>query len=267
VLSGDGEVLVCLLPAAAAAAALGEDTALLGENAADFGSLPGKEPGVLGEFSEDPDTEAIKAPQGTGELIGMAAALGDEGPPDEMNLTGAGDPEPEVIVLAGRERFVEATDLIEHLAADHDRRGADEALPEESAEGLPLGFGVALPRVHPDPLPDPDLLGVTECGSGKGPEVAGLAGELFGVPEVIGVEKSYQRGPGGPQTPVPGRTHPAVLLAQEKETAAVRSQKVSRSVRRTVINDDQFEIAVALTQDRIDGLQDHRRPIEGRDNY
>jgi hypothetical protein len=103
-------------------------------------------------------------PPGAGELVGVAAAFDGERDVDEVDRDAAAHPQPQVVVLAGRQTLVEKAHPVEQLAAHHHRRGAHEAQIERRLEDHPAALAVPFPRVHPPAVAHPGLFGLGDQG-------------------------------------------------------------------------------------------------------
>ncbi len=83
---------------------------------------------ILGQLlPQCQDSIVVIAPRAVRELIGMPPSLDDQFFVDEKEGKPAGNPEPQIIILAHRQALVKETSHIQNLPSQHDRRGADDA--------------------------------------------------------------------------------------------------------------------------------------------
>lgn len=79
------------------------------------------------KFLQRCDAIAVHAPQGMGQLIGVPAPLDDQGRVNQRYGMVDGDAQPQIVVLAYRKAFIEATHLIKKIFRQHDGGRADQA--------------------------------------------------------------------------------------------------------------------------------------------
>ena len=100
------QVIRGLFTAAPLEASLAVDAAFIRKNPDSGIPLTGGEGLVFEAFYKRGDPESIQ-PRRPGELVRMPAALDDEGGVDQENRKSAAHPEPEIIILAGGQGFIE----------------------------------------------------------------------------------------------------------------------------------------------------------------
>ena len=123
------------------------------------------------------------SPQAAGQLVGVPAALDDERGLDQVHGETAAHPQPQVVVLAGRQALVEEPHPLEELPPHHHRRGAHQAELERRLEDHPAPLAVPLAGVHPPSVLHPQLLGLTDEGLRMRGEEIDLAPQLARQPD------------------------------------------------------------------------------------
>ena len=179
------------------------------------------------------------------------------------------EPRPEVVVLALRERRVEAElVLVEHLAVDDDRR-VEERRREQSRP--PHGTGT---RRHPvDATDAPVVAEVDRPGTDdrrgrarRHPRREPL--EPFGTREIVGVE-AREVPPGRRFETDVERTGEAErhVVPHDADTWVVdRGDDVAGAVDRAVVDDDELEIAERLPEHARHRIADRGAGVAGRED-
>lgn len=97
-----------------------------------------------------------------GQLIVVASSLDHQGPGNQRNRVVHGDSKPEIIVLANRETFVEAAELIKQILRHHHRRRAHQAKLQAAPKNVAGRLCVFGPGIHLKPVANPDFLGLAD---------------------------------------------------------------------------------------------------------
>src|SRR6185437_8537936 len=90
--------------------------------------------------------------------------------------------------------------------------------------------------------------------------------QFFGQPQVVRIEERHPVAAHVPEARAAGRGQIAAVLEPDRPHARIldRFEVIARAVGRTVIHDDELEIAMRLREDRIDRPEQKRQAIPGR---
>ena len=173
----------------------------------------------------------IQSWNGSGKLIGMASPFDDEGLLDESYRVATADAQPKVIVLAGRERFIEASHLGEQIPVNDDSRRADEAPLHQEGKAVPLGLLMVFPGIEALSVANPELLSLADTQVGMSLEKSHLDFELPREPEVIGIEEGDPFPSGQSNAMVSGGADAPVRLKNGRDGIAESFQDLRRLIR------------------------------------
>ena len=215
------------------------------------------------DFDQRPDPVSVQS-RCFGKLIGVSAPLDDQGRVDQVNGMPAGDPQPHVIIFAGRQGFVKQADLIEEFPAHHHRGRAHQTQGKAGLENHPGRLLVPLFGVDPHTVSDPDLFGLADQRVRMPGEEFHLADPFAGQPEIVGIQKGDQVPCGCLNARVPGRADPPVGLADDLDPVPISVENPRRVIRRSVVHHDQLIIGINLIQYRINGFPENPAPIVSR---
>ena len=149
-------------------------------------------------------------------------------------------------------------------------RGADGAVVERRLEKIAIGFGEAFRGVDAAAVPNPDFIGLADERRGRGgvEELANLERGFPRKPYVVGVQKGDPFSPSVADGEVSGGGDAQVFLAEKADGdgAAVRPrsdffERAGRAVGRPVVDNDEFEGAVVLGENGVDGAADGFRAV------
>ena len=221
---------------------------------------------------------------------------------DERDRSVAARPEMELVVFAAvQQRSVEAPDAPQPFAAQEHRRGVDEVSEEHRGKQVALVSRCCgdVGRRGAPPLPErgrafEDALDVREVVRvvhraeislfddpavrvdrrhvgphhphlGVRAEHLDLCLDLPGKEGVIRVEQRDELSPRVHEAEVPCRRHTAVGLADVSHRPPVALDHSARVVRRSVVDNDDLDVVVALREHALDGRPDDPRAIVRRD--
>jgi len=122
-------------------------------------------------------------------------------------------------------------------------------------------------RINPSPVPNPNLLRLTNLRLRPRLHKSDLDCKLFRLPEIIGIEKSQISAACATNTEVARGGHTTPALGKEPQVGAVSPQMVCRTILRPIVHHDELESFITLAQDRLDRIAEHRPAIVcGDDN-
>ena len=227
-------------------AALREDVALAFEFLPRLLELFIRQAARLQELVKRLNPKAIQPPMRPRELILMPAALDNQGRFDEMDGVGFGDAQPQIIIFAGGQGFVEIADFIEYRAPHQRGRWADDAERQAMREDMAAVLLVLFHLIDADAAPNPDFFGMAEGNVRLRLHGGDLRGKLFRQPEIIGIEQRDIAALRGANARVSRAADAAIRLKNRAEAFAVCRKQIAGAIRRAIVNDNQFEIAKRL---------------------
>src|ERR1700683_2336489 len=120
--------------------------------------------------------------------------------------------------------------------------------------------------IHSPSVADPDLAGLRNLALWMLAHEAKLAAQLFGLPQIVRIEKRDQRRIRERDAAISRRRRTASLASLDG--SAIESRELFQgSVGRAVIDDDQLEVRIALREHRFDRIGHHRAAVIGRNYY
>lgn len=117
----------------------------------------------------------------------MAAPFDHQRLPNQMDGMICGNAQPQVVILAYEERFVEAAGGCKKISRHQNRRRTDQTEFETAPKDIARGLAVLDPGIHPDAVSDPNLFRLADAAIGGSPHEARLDFELAPLPQVVGV--------------------------------------------------------------------------------
>src|SRR5262249_13845942 len=147
------------------------------------------------------------------ELIGVTTAFHDEVPGHQTHRLAERDAQPELVVLAHRERLVETAELLVEAASKDHRRGAHQTAVE-TARKEALFLAVPCAWVAMTAAVEPALAGLRDAMARMRAEPGALHRELVWQPEIVRIEKGDPGTVDGGRTGVASGGDPRRRLAQ-----------------------------------------------------
>ncbi len=120
-----------------------------------------------------------------GQLIDVSSPLHNQGRTDERNQVVDPDSQPEIIIFAHRETFVEPPNLFKQTFRQHNRRRTHQAKVEARPENIAGRFCVFGLRIYPHPVANPDFLGLANLNFRVSLHERHLDFQFFGEPNVV----------------------------------------------------------------------------------
>src|SRR5262245_42588941 len=102
------------------------------------------------------------------------------------------------------------------------------------------------------------MCGVAHSRSGSSVEGANLRLDLLRHPSVVRIEKAYPTAPALLESAIPRRGHPTIGLAHVPDLRTEALSNGCRLVRRSVVDDNYFDLLNRLRECAIDGLLQKR---------
>ena len=90
--------------------------------------------------------------------------------------------------------------------------------------------------------------------------------QIIRAPFIVGIEKSQPFSRRRVDAAVSSRAHAGVILSDVNDPVFVRLQRLLSRVRRTVVDDNQFEVGECLGEHTFDRPANKTRPVESRDD-
>ncbi|CAL1240032.1 protein of unknown function [Candidatus Methylocalor cossyra] len=184
-------------------------------------------------------------------------------------LVSAADLHPQQIVLADGEAFIEATRRPDRIGLGEggmDRPGATG----QKVRQFPFPF-VIRGNVRPSPASSKPQILPAAIGQYRFP-VSGQRGHQFleagACPFIVGVEKRDVAAPRLPEPEIAGRADAAVVLVEHPDPWVVEAGEAGgRVIGRTIVDDDQLEVAVGLRQDAGNAPLDQPSAVVARHDH
>ena len=193
-----------------------------------------------------------------GKLVIMPAPLDDQGFIEQKNRLTDGNPQPEVIILTGRQLFIKKTHPGQKFPFDHYRRRADDAQGKTMGKDVTGILAVLLPRIDPPAPADPDFLSLADHRLGMGGKKIQLPLDFLRPPEIVGIQQGHKLSTALTNAPVAGRTHsPVFFVDNQNKPLAIGTQPLPGIVGGTVINHDDFQLRTGLGQNRLHRFNHH----------
>ena len=179
--------------------------------------------------------------------------------------------DPHFVFFVGQERGIEAADRLDRFAPedahDEERRLVREDFRERDGDAVAaqrtrrpsVARAAAVTRVADD---DVDVGARLEHGD--------VLGQKRRIPLVVAVEEGEEAAGGRAERGIARRSGPGVGLRQHTHARIASREPLRqrhRSVRRSIVDDQQFEIAIRLTQHRCDRRGDVRLGVVRRHHY
>lgn len=140
---------------------------------------------ITQEISQGLNPIPIHAPHRMGQLIAVASSLDYQGPGNQRDRVVDGDSKPEIIVLANRETFVEAAELIKQIRRHHYRGRAHQAKLQAAPKNVARRLCVFGLGIHLKPVTNPDFLGLADFNFRMLLHKRGLNFQLLRQPKVV----------------------------------------------------------------------------------
>ena len=170
-------------------ASVGIDTMLLVEHFISHAHLFATERRGPNQFDKGRYTIFIQVRNACRELVWMAATLDDQRLIDQPDGVTAADPQPKIVVLAGGEGFIEASDEIEKPSVDNHSGRAHQASFEQQGEAVSARFPVISSGIDAPAAAEPDFSGLAQQRFGVLGEILHLSAEFARAPHIVRVEK------------------------------------------------------------------------------
>jgi len=151
----------------------------------------------------------------------MPAALNDQWFGNERNLVINCDAEPQIVILAYRQSFVETAERGEEVTPYHHRGWAHQAKLQAGQENIARRFPVDGPWIDPDTVADPYLFGLGNQEFRMQLHKLRLTRQFFRPPEVVRIKKGQQPAAGGARARITGGRNPSVVLGDHSQTCTV----------------------------------------------
>lgn len=122
-------------------------------------------------------------------MIGVAAALDHQRVIDQRNRMVKRDAQPQVIVFAHGQTFVEAAHLLKQCARQHHRRRTHQAKFQARNENIPRRFAMFGLGIDPDAVTNPDFFSLADLHAPILIHKRGLDRKFLPQPEIVRIEK------------------------------------------------------------------------------
>jgi hypothetical protein len=170
-------------------ASIGINTALFFEYSIGRAPLCTAERLSANQFDNSLYTVFVEIGNARRELVRMAAAFNDQRLFDQSEGKTATDPQPEIKVFTGGQRFIEESDKVEEPAVDNHGGRAHEASFQQQGKTVPARFAVIFSGIDAPAVPDPDFFGLAQENFGVIGKKLHLRAEFAGEPQIVRVEK------------------------------------------------------------------------------
>ena len=107
-----------------------------------------------------------------------------------MESAAHGDAQPQIVIFAHRKPLVESACRSNNSRVIITADGLTKQRSRLRKKTSPDGFRCSSLRVYPDAVANPDLLGLADLHVGMADHEGGLARQLAGQPEIVGIEKA-----------------------------------------------------------------------------
>ncbi len=186
------------------------------------------------------DPEAVHRREAPRKLIVMPAMLKRQLFTYEPHLLPVRDSQPQVIVLAGGEPFIEAAVIIKQTSFKARAGWAYQAETERGQKDIALRLPVFVHRIYRSAVAYPFLVGLVQSDAGIAFNEAVMGLQLCRKPEVVGIQEDHVGRTGGADARVPGGAHTAVFPAEIAQSAGILLLQAGSIVRGAVIHHDEF---------------------------
>ena len=177
-----------------------------------------------------------------GRHVGAVPAVEGGRPGMRRDRVLSGDAEVGVVVLAARQRRIEAAGGFERRPVVHDGcMHADRVAGQQGAIRVRADRVVLLRSDRVSIRVDPPMPAVDHAGAGHPPVRREAAGDGVGAQEIVGIEKDDEARARLPQAGVPGGREAGVGLPYEPHTKVARGDRGWIVVRAVVDDDDLIE--------------------------
>ena len=177
--------------------------------------------------------KAIHRLEAMRQLVVVATVLDEQRLVDETDLEARADAQPEVVVLAGRERLVEATDLVEETLLEQRRRRRHDAQVEAVLVDPAAALAMLATLQDLVASPDPDLVAVPEAQFGPLGRSLQLSLQLLRFPLVVRIEEGDPACPSLRRRPGCGRGSGRRSAGTDSAAAARKNASQASPVQRS----------------------------------
>ncbi len=120
--------------------------------------------------------------------------------------------------------------------------------------------------VNPHAVTNPDLIHLADLNLRIRLHKSDLSLKLFGLPQIIRIQKTKVGSMGPAHPEVPRRCHTTLRLDQHIDSGTKLAQLLDASIIRSIIHHDDFMPLIALFKNRLDGFANHWPAIMGGNN-